>query len=57
MPVIRTPEERFSKLPDFPFAPHYIKVNGLRIHYVDEGKERPYSVCMASPHGHFYTVK
>lgn len=38
MPVIRTPDERFSKLPDFPFAPHYIEVNGLRIHYVDEGK-------------------
>jgi haloalkane dehalogenase len=38
MPVIRTPDERFSKLPDFPFAPHYIKVNGLRVHYVDEGK-------------------
>ena len=38
MTVIRTPDERFSKLPDFPFAPHYIEVNGLRIHYVDEGK-------------------
>jgi len=38
MPVIRTPDERFSKLPDFSFTPHYIKVNGLRIHYVDEGK-------------------
>lgn len=38
MPVIRTPDERFSELPDFPFAPHYIDVNGLRIHYVDEGK-------------------
>jgi haloalkane dehalogenase len=38
MPVIRTPDERFSKLPDFPFAPHYIEINGLRIHYVDEGK-------------------
>lgn len=38
MAVIRTPDERFSKLPDFPFAPHYIEVKGLRIHYVDEGK-------------------
>ncbi len=38
MTVIRTPDERFSKLPDFPFAPHYIEVKGLRIHYVDEGK-------------------
>lgn len=38
MSVIRTPEERFSKLPDFPYAPHYVEVNGLRVHYVDEGK-------------------
>jgi len=38
MPVVRTPDERFAKLPDFPFTPHYIEVNGLRIHYVDEGK-------------------
>jgi haloalkane dehalogenase len=38
MPVIRTPDERFSKLPGFPFAAHYVQVNGVRIHYVDEGK-------------------
>jgi haloalkane dehalogenase len=38
MPVIRTPDKRFSKLPDFPFAARYIELNGLRIHYVDEGK-------------------
>ena len=38
MPVIRTPDERFSNLPDFPFVPHYVEVNGLRVHYVDEGE-------------------
>ena len=38
MPVIRTPDERFSRLPGFPFGPHYIEVDGMRIHYVDEGK-------------------
>jgi len=38
MPVVRTPDEHFSRLPDFSFTPHYIEVNGLRIHYVDEGK-------------------
>jgi haloalkane dehalogenase len=38
MPVIRTPEERFKNLPDFPFQPHYVEVNGLRIHYIDEGE-------------------
>ncbi len=38
MPVIRTPDERFKNLPDFPFQPHYVEVNGLRIHYIDEGQ-------------------
>ncbi len=38
MPVIRTPEERFARLPDFPYAPHYIDIKGVRVHYVDEGK-------------------
>jgi haloalkane dehalogenase len=35
--VLRTPDERFSDLPGYPFAPHYVDVDGLRIHYVDEG--------------------
>src|SRR5216683_2433085 len=38
MPVIRTPEERFANLPDFPFEPHYAELDGLRMHYVDEGQ-------------------
>ena len=38
MPVIRTPEERFRDLLGFPFQPHYVEVNGMRVHYVDEGK-------------------
>ena len=38
MSIIRTPDERFTHLPDFPFVPHYVEVNGLRVHYVDEGK-------------------
>jgi haloalkane dehalogenase len=42
MKILRTPDERFSNLPDFPFTPHYLDVpdgagGGLRIHYVDEG--------------------
>ena len=35
--VIRTPDSRFQNLPDFPFEPHYIYIDGLRIHYLDEG--------------------
>lgn len=38
MPIIRTPDERFKNLPDFPFEPHYVEIGGLRIHYVDEGR-------------------
>ncbi len=37
MAVLRTPDDRFATLPDYPFAPHYVEVNGLRLHYVDEG--------------------
>src|SRR5690348_16752763 len=35
--ILRTPDERFANLPDYPFAPHYIEVDGVRIHYLDEG--------------------
>ncbi len=35
--ALRTPDARFQDLPDFPFEPHYAWVDGLRIHYVDEG--------------------
>ena len=37
MSVLRTPDERFNNLPDFPFKPQYLQVGGLRIHYIDEG--------------------
>jgi haloalkane dehalogenase len=41
--VLRTPEERFIDLPDFPYAPIYIDdlkgFEGLRLHYVDEGPQ------------------
>jgi haloalkane dehalogenase len=34
--VLRTPEDRFDNLPDFPFAPRYLDI-GMRVHYLDEG--------------------
>ncbi|HCW90289.1 MAG TPA: haloalkane dehalogenase [Marinobacter sp.] len=38
MRILRTDEDRFSGLPDYPFLPHYLDVEpGLRMHYVDEG--------------------
>ena len=41
MSILRTPDERFAHLPGFPFQPHYVEVNGLRLHYVDEGQGDP----------------
>lgn len=41
MEALRTPDERFEGLPDYPFVPHYIDTlpgyAGLRVHYLDEG--------------------
>lgn len=37
MKHIRTPEERFKRLPNYPFEANYLEVDGLRMHYVDEG--------------------
>jgi haloalkane dehalogenase len=38
MTILRTPEDRFQNLPDYPFFAHYVDVDdGLRMHYVDEG--------------------
>lgn len=37
MEILRTPDQRFVGLPGFPFEPNYVEVEGLRIHYVDEG--------------------
>jgi haloalkane dehalogenase len=37
MDVFRTPDERFEDLPGYGFEPHYSAVDGLRLHYVDEG--------------------
>jgi haloalkane dehalogenase len=41
MDVYRTPDERFEGLPGFPFEPHYAEVDGLRLHYLDEGEGAP----------------
>jgi haloalkane dehalogenase len=45
MAVLRTPEERFANVPDYPFAPHYVdlaaaigRAGEARMHYVDEGR-------------------
>ena len=37
--VFRTPDERFEGLPGYDCAPHYVDVDGLRLHRVDEGEQ------------------
>lgn len=41
MDVVRTPDERFENLPNWPYAPNYVEgldgYEGIRVAYVDEG--------------------
>src|SRR5215468_8045027 len=37
MKVLRTPDERFSGLPDFGYEPRYADIGGLRMAYVEAG--------------------
>ncbi len=37
MDLLRTPDERFHALPGWTYAPHYVDLDGVRVHYVDEG--------------------
>lgn len=44
--ILRTPDERFANLPDFPFAPHYLEIDGRRLHYLDEGHPGETILCL-----------
>lgn len=46
MEILRTPDERFNNLPGYDFAPHYVEVDEVRIHYTDEGPEDAPPVLM-----------
>lgn len=46
MKSIRTPEEHFAGLEDYPFEPSYLEVDGLRMHYVDAGPSAALPVLM-----------
>ena len=35
--ILRTPDERFANLKDYPFAPNYMQIGDYRVHYLDEG--------------------
>jgi haloalkane dehalogenase len=46
MKLLRTPDERFRNLPEYPFREHYAEVEGVRIHFVDEGSGDRETVLM-----------
>jgi haloalkane dehalogenase len=35
--VFRTPDARFENLVAYPYSPNYMQIEGLRVHYLDEG--------------------
>jgi haloalkane dehalogenase len=39
--AIRTPDELFEGLPEFPFVPHWTQFDGLRMAHLDEGEGEP----------------
>lgn len=43
---VRTPEQRFERLPNYSFTPNYIDINGLRMHYVDDGDQNADPILM-----------
>lgn len=52
MEILRTPEDRFDKLADWPYAPHYLHISdqasgqSLRMAYVDEGPREGRTVLL-----------
>lgn len=52
MEILRTPDNRFENLPDYPFTPNYLTITdqaedvGIRIHYIDEGDSDSPTVLM-----------
>lgn len=53
MDAFRTPDERFATISDFPFEPNYAHLtgdlDGLRMHFVDEGEGRPVLLLHGEP--------
>ena len=47
--VLRTPEERFAYLPDYPYQPRYVEVEGLRMAYVEHGTGDPILLLHGEP--------
>ena len=54
MDTVRTPDDRFTDLPGYPFEPHYAEIpdgdsGTLRVHYLDEGRSNGSFVEIVDP--------
>jgi haloalkane dehalogenase len=53
--ALRTPDARFTGLPGYEFAPHYVEslpgYEGLRVHYLDESRPSPGGRTVLCLHG------
>jgi haloalkane dehalogenase len=47
--VLRTPEACFANLPDFPYPPRYVEIEGLRMAYVEHGTGKPLLLLHGEP--------
>jgi len=47
--TLRTPDDAFADLPDFPYEPRYREVDGLRLAHIDEGEGPPVVMFHGEP--------
>ena len=47
--ILRTPDEAFAAVPDYPYEPHYFDWHGIRMHYLDEGAGPPVILFHGEP--------
>lgn len=47
--ILRTPDEAFAAVPDYPFPPNYFEWHGIRMHYVDVGQGAPVVLFHGEP--------
>ncbi|OAN13105.1 hypothetical protein A3K86_15690 [Photobacterium jeanii] len=43
---LTTPEHYFQNLLDYPFPPNYIEIDGMRMHYLDEGSHHSQTIFL-----------
>ena len=47
--ILRTPDEAFVGLPEYPFEPNYFEWDDIRMHYLDEGEGEPVILFHGEP--------